>query len=204
MPPVSGSSCWSGRRAEFSRVKTDHEKKRASGLRHPDPPPRELDRDGVVDYYLDHFEREFVRTRREAKRRSVTAVVARAVLGGVGTVLGAASAAASTELFPALIGIAIAFTSAASAVFAIWDGHFRHEQLWVQRTVVLGELSRVRLQFEFNRRVAKEAAAGAALGELERVLKLDVSTWMALRGADAAAPDAGESQAEGGRPSLAG
>lgn len=155
-----------------------------SGLRHPDPPSDDLDRVGVAKHYLDHFEREFVRTRRQAKDRARLAVVLRAGLGGTATVVAATAAGLSTELVPMILGIVVTFISAASAGVSVWDGHFRHEQLWVQRTLVIGELTRVRIKFEADRRVGENEAADRALDELDRVLGFDISTWVSLRGVE--------------------
>jgi hypothetical protein len=160
------------------------EEQSLSGLRHPDPPVEGLDKVGVTTHYLDHFEREFVRTRRQAKDRARLAVVFRAVLGGAATVVAATAAGLSSEIVPMVLGIVVTSISAASAAIAVWDGHFRHEQLWVQRTLIIGELTRVRIRFEADRLSLGEDAADIALAELDRVLRLDISTWVALRGVD--------------------
>jgi hypothetical protein len=156
-----------------------------TGLRHPPPPSDDLDKVGVVKHYLDHFESEFARTRGEAKKRSRRAVVWQALLGGGATVVSATAAALSTEVLPTIFGVLVALISATAAGIAVWDGHFRHEQLWVQRTLVLGEITRVRIAFEVDRRSDESRATAFALSELNRVLRLDISTWMALRGAEA-------------------
>ena len=75
----------------------------------------------------------------------------------------------------------------AVAVVAAWDGHFRHRDLWVQRSLILQQLEQALRDAEINKRrsgaVADELAV-EAMSTLDRVLKEDIDSWASIRKID--------------------
>ena len=120
--------------------------------------------------YLTYYRSEFVNRRRAVKRRAWIAVVATATFNAGIAVVGAVV----TLTRWSRLGIVSTVLAGAVAVVAAWDGHFRHRDLWVQRSLILQQLEQALRDAEINKRrsgaVADELAV-EAMSTLDRVLK---------------------------------
>jgi hypothetical protein len=106
-------------------------------------------------------------------------VILTAIANGLIAVIGTAIAIVKAPW------LALATTGLAAAIGALmaWDEHFRHRDLWTQRTVILGRLQALQRTTEFRRSAGeqRDLIARDCLQELNRVLDDDLTTWIGMR-----------------------
>lgn len=154
----------------------------------------------VVLTYLKYYQQLFAERRTIVKSRAKFAVVATAAANSAIAVVGAIVTLTGWS------GLAIASTALAGviAVIAAWDGHFRHRDLWVQRSVVLQQLEEVLRDTQIRKRASatnSDSLAEEAMAALDRILKDDIDTWASIRKVDDANhPKFGENHDDGSTP----
>jgi hypothetical protein len=159
-----------------------------SGIDSVEPPPFGSSPSQIVEHYLAGYEKHFKRARRTVKRRASGVTIAASVLTGAVAVLGSISAVLATDWWSGGIAVATTLLSAAVAVLLAWNDHFRHRELWIQRSAVLSQINDLRRGFAarttlpWYRRGSAHAEARAALGELNDILRQDLATWTKIQG----------------------
>jgi len=124
----------------------EHSPHVASGVRPPPPVPANVDAIGVFQHYLSWAEEEFTRARHVVKRRSGHVVLISAAATALIAVLGAATPITGWTW----LGIATAALAGVVTVVERWDAHFRHRDLWIQRTIIVAELQRLKRDVELS------------------------------------------------------
>lgn len=153
---------------------------KASGLRPPEEPPTDADAFDVAMHYLRHWEKEFLRARLVVKKRASRVVIAVSSATALIAVVGAATAITGWSW----MGIVTAVLAGVASVVSAWDGLFRHRELWLQRSLVLGRLQEIHRHAAFElalepadrNRVATEVNKA-----LSGVLSDDQLEWSELR-----------------------
>jgi hypothetical protein len=150
-----------------------------SGLRAAPPPPDGADALTAALHYLAFYEEDFARVRTTMKRRAKRVVVGTAAGNGAVGVIGAATAFSDL----AWLGLVSAAVAAVIGVLAAWDGLFRHRDLWVQRSVILGRLNLARRNAEFAKAAGEnpDDVAATAMSDLNAILADDLATWGDLK-----------------------
>jgi hypothetical protein len=153
---------------------------RTSGLRPPGEPPADADPFDVAMHYVRHWEGEFLRARLVVKKRASNVVVIVSSATALVAVLSAATAIAGL----AWLGIVTAALAGLASVVSAWDGLFRHRELWMQRSLVLGRLQEVHRRAVFRLSLdpgERNTIASETMDELTRILADDQSAWTELR-----------------------
>lgn len=133
--------------------------------------------------YLNYYRSEYADRRRSVKKRAWIAVVATATFNSGIAVVGA------VVTFKGWSGLGLVSTvlAGAVAVVAAWDGHFRHRDLWVQRSLILQQLEQALRDTEIKKRSGKHVwneLALEAMSTLDRILKEDIDSWASIRKID--------------------
>lgn len=152
---------------------------RSSGLRPVEDPPNDADALDVVLHYTRAYESEFARARGVVKRRATYTVVTQSGITGLIAVVGATVSVTGWTW----LGIVSAGLAALIGIIASWEAHFRHRELWRQRSLVLGELQALKRRLLFEVAATHDRHELAAWGreELERILAADLTSWAELR-----------------------
>lgn len=153
---------------------------KASGLRPPKEPPADADAFDVVMHHLRHWESEFARARHVVKQRASHVVVGVSSATALIAVVGSATAILGWSW----MGILSAALAGVASVLSAWDGLFRHRDLWLQRSLVLGQLQGIHREADLARalepnernRIAQEIHTA-----LNDVLADDLMSWSELR-----------------------
>lgn len=153
---------------------------KSSGLRPPEEPPADADAFDVAMFYLRHWEKEFLRARLVVKTRATGVVITVSVATALVAVVSAATAITGWSW----MGIVTALLAGVASVVSAWDGLFRHRELWLQRSLVVGRLQEIhrRATFELalksddRHRIAFEVNTA-----LNDVLSDDQLAWSELR-----------------------
>ena len=151
-----------------------------SGLRPPPGPPAGADPLEVTLYYFSYYERDFARARQVVKRRARNVVVGTALANGAIAVVGAAIGLGGA----AWLGLLSTGLAGLVGVLAAWDGLFRHRELWIQRSLVLGQLQAAKRELELESAVGagpRAELAADGMRQLNRILAEDLTTWAELR-----------------------
>jgi hypothetical protein len=159
--------------------KAKRRKKEPTGLRMPPSAPPGSDACEVAEHYLAFHENDFYRARSEVKKRSRRVVVGSAVLSGLIAVTGASIGIWNVPQ----LGIATTAFAGLAGVLAAWDGHFRHRELWIQRSQVLGQLQMLRREFDLSLALGEDRAklGSWTLERLNGILQGDLETWLEIR-----------------------
>jgi hypothetical protein len=154
---------------------------RPSGIQQPPAPPSSADAYDAALYYVDHYEREFSRARRVVKGRSSRVLIAAGLGNLVVVILGGVI---TTWSGLSWLGILSSGFAAAVGTLVAWDNHFKHRDLWVQRSDVLQRCNEIRRNMELDARLGKDrdAIAVEAMTALNRVLRYDIDSWKGIRG----------------------
>ena len=113
-------------------------------------PPSEAKPIDVCQLYVDHYLLQFGRARQTVKNRAKGVVLGTALAGAGIAVVSVMTAVVDWSWLP----IVSAVLAGAVTVLSAWDGHFRHKDLWVQRTEVVSRLQ------ELKRNVVVRLASG--------------------------------------------
>jgi hypothetical protein len=117
------------------------------------------------------------------KKRAMIAVVATATFNAGIAVVGAIVTLTGWSG----LGLISTLLAGAVAVVAAWDGHFRHRDLWVQRSLILQQLEQALRDAEIKRRIPKlnwDDLALEAMTALDRILKEEIDSWASIRKID--------------------
>jgi hypothetical protein len=142
----------------------------------PSDPGDELD---VVLHYLSYHEGDYARARHVVKKRARQVVLCSASATG-----GIAVAGTATAVWDASwLGLVSTGLAGLIGVLAAWDGLYRHRDLWVLRSIVLGRLQLIKRTAEFRLAAGcpRDAIAADAMAELNKVLQHDLETWAELK-----------------------
>lgn len=153
---------------------------KASGLRPPDEPPADADAFDVAMFYLRHWEKEFLRARLVVKQRATAVVIAVSVATALIAVVSAATAITGWSW----LGIVTALLAGVASVVSAWDGLFRHRELWLQRSLVVGRLQEIHRRAAFELALApddRNRIASEVNTALNDVLSDDQLAWSELR-----------------------
>ena len=154
----------------------------SSGLRSPGEPPANARSIEVSKHYLDFYQADYARARQVVKSRANFVAVAAAALNGLIAVVGAAVAVFAQPW----LGLVSTLLASAIAVLMAWDGLFRHREMWIQRSAVLGELQA--LSRATNFRIAtgedEELVASNCMIRLNAILESDLTSWTQLRASE--------------------
>ncbi len=150
-----------------------------AGLLAPGPPPVEGDAFDVAYHYLSYQERNYGRASAQVKWRAKAAVVWTAAANGAIALLGGVTALLNAPW----IGLISTGIAGAVGVVAAWDAHFRHRQLWIQRSLVLGDLQTLKRNVELARAVNEDRndIAHWCMSGLNSVLADDRTAWAEIR-----------------------
>lgn len=163
-----------------------------SGIAQPLDPPEGSDALAAVMHYLVHYEEQFTKARRVVKRRASTVLV----VAGVGnTVVVVIGGVVTTWPWLSWMGIVSSGLAAAVAAVLAWDNHFRHRDLWVQRSIILQRLQEARRNAEMTIRLdgaKRDALARSSLEALNSILSEDIAEWAEIRGSLGAVPQRGQ------------
>lgn len=167
--------------------------KRTSGVGALPEIPRNSDSTTTFSLYLSHWQREISHARSVVKARARSVAVLAAAGSGVVAIFGAIAAAFATAPVPIVFGLLSTAVSSAVAVLVVWDQHFHHRELWIQRTQILNDLQRLRMRFEFEK--PDDDGVAEFMGALQSILVRDQETWAAIQGSGQ--PRMGELRAPG-------
>jgi hypothetical protein len=159
--------------------KTRDDRNDSSGQRSPGSPPTDATPFGVYGFYLEFYVKDFTRTRLVVKRRATSVVVWSAILTAVTGLVGALISLSGL----AWLGIITVASSAAVTALATWDSHFRHRELWAQRSGILNELQAMQRDYALaiaTKRTSEEDAR-SGLEKLGALLSQDLTSWLELR-----------------------
>jgi hypothetical protein len=133
----------------------------------------------VALHYLTHYQGEYARARNVAKRRASKVVLWTAAANGAIALLGAATAVSGA----AWLGLASTTLAGGIGVLAAWDALFKHRELWVQRSLILGQLQAVMRTAELRRAAGmdRDVLAADCLGQLNAILAEEAAGWADLR-----------------------
>ena len=156
---------------------------RRSGIQKIEPPPSTYSSLQKAEYFLNAYEEEFYRARRVVKTRANLVTIWTSIGSGVVSILGALSAGLTSNPWSGAIGVLTSAVGALVAVLVAWDGHFKHKDLWIQRSQVLGAIQGVRLRLEMRKTGSwrHKKAAEEAMTELQNILDVDLDTWIEIR-----------------------
>ncbi|NKY88998.1 SLATT domain-containing protein [Nocardia veterana] len=169
---------------------------RSSGLHSPPSPAADADALTVSLHYLVYYRDEYERARLVVKTRAKRVVVWTAVANGVIAVLGTAVAVFQAPW----IGLLSTALAASIGVVTAWDGLYRHREMWIQRSVVLGQLQALLRGVELRRAQHEdpELLARETMIQLNALLEEDLEAWTSLRRTQPLARDSGEANTEDG------
>jgi hypothetical protein len=128
------------------------------------------------------------------KKRAKRVVVSTAVANGLIALLGTAVAVFDAPW----LGLLSTGLAASIGVLTAWDGLYRHREMWVQRSVILGQLQALLRTIELRRADGEDRnlLARVTMLELNAILEEDLEAWTSLRRTQPAirehAADAGE------------
>lgn len=156
--------------------KKNEESKQSSGQRSPGWAPEGSSAIEVYRFHLDFYQRDFTRSRSVAKHRASRVVVWTSVFSGLTAVVGAVISFTGF----AWLGILTAAFSGFVAVLTTWDSHFRHKELWAQRSGILHELQLMQRDYSMALATGEEpdVVAGVGMARLSSVLSRDLSSWL--------------------------
>lgn len=152
--------------------------KNYSGLRPPASPAPSSSRIEIATHYLAQYEAEFLRTRGVAKSRAhMTTLVTASAAGLIGV-----ATAAVVVFDQAWIGLVSTGLAGLITVLASWEAHYAHRGLWVQRSLVLARIQRLRRRQEMLLAAGEDpdVIADGIMSQLDEVLEEDVESWAAL------------------------
>ncbi|WP_067884437.1 SLATT domain-containing protein [Nocardia vaccinii] len=165
----------------FKPRRPDREPSRArsSGLHSPESPPAGADTLAISLHYLTFYRNEYQRSRVVVKTRAKRVVVWTAVANGLIAVVGAAVAVFQAPW----LGLASTALAASIGVLTAWDGLYRHREMWVQRSVILGQLQALLRTTELRRAEGgdHDALARETMRHLNAILEEDLEAWTSLR-----------------------
>lgn len=162
------------------RMNAEDAFKKASGLRPPDDPRPDADALDVAIHYLGHWEKEFLRARLVVKKRATAVVIAVSTATASVAVVSAATAITGW----AWMGIVTAVLAGIASVVSAWDGLFRHRELWLQRSLIVGRLQEIHRLAAFElalEPIARNRVATEVIAALSEVLAADQLAWSELR-----------------------
>jgi len=150
-----------------------------SGLRPPPHPPEGAAKIEILFHYLDHYEMDFGRARLVVKSRSSNVVVAVASANAAIAVFGALTAVSGL----AALGVASTAFAGFVGIVTAWDSHFRHRELWVQRTLILSDVQALRRTMEMRRAGGEnpDSLADEGMARLNAILEADMASWSEVR-----------------------
>ncbi|MBB5918829.1 hypothetical protein BJY24_007741 [Nocardia transvalensis] len=113
------------------------------------------------------------------KTRAKRVVVWTAVANGLIAVLGTAIAVYDAPW----LGLLSTGLAASTSVITAWDGLYRHREMWVQRSVILGQLQTLLRTTELRQADGEDrnALARETMRELNDILEEDLEAWTSLR-----------------------
>ncbi|MFG3520316.1 SLATT domain-containing protein [Nocardia nova] len=151
----------------------------SSGLHSPPSPPSDADALTVSLHYLVYYRNEYERSRLVVKTRAKRVVVWTAVANGVIAVLGTAVAVFQAPW----IGLLSTGLAASIGVVTAWDGLYRHREMWIQRSVIIGQLQTLLRGVELRRaqHEDRDVLAREAMIELNAILAEDLEAWTSMR-----------------------
>ncbi|MGE2835453.1 hypothetical protein [Mycobacterium sp. SMC-4] len=127
-----------------------------------------------------------IATRFFEKRRNQAKYKAENVLVGTRTANGLIAVIGVLVTFEGWSRWGIVSTALAALVAGIaeWDAHYRHRELWIQRTVVLSKLQNLlrNSRFRLARGDDPDGLAAEILVSLSAILDEDLSNWTTMRG----------------------
>nr|WP_272920618.1 SLATT domain-containing protein [Streptomyces sp. SID8367] len=149
-------------------------------MRPTEPPPTGADALEVTTHYLEHFRREYTRTRELMKMKARRTTVGIAALNGLIAVLGVAVAA--WRAYAPWLGLASTAVAGVIGVVTAWSGLMRHHDLWQQRSLILAELQRIIRNVERREAAGddRQTIAQEAMELLDATLSQDASNWGSL------------------------
>ncbi|MBF6329195.1 SLATT domain-containing protein [Nocardia transvalensis] len=167
---------------------------RSTGLRSPSAPPADADALGIGLYYLGFYRDEYDRSRLVVKSRAERVVVWTAVANGLIAVLGTAIAVFSAPW----LGLVSTGLAASIGVLAAWDGMYRHREMWVQRSVILGQLQALLRNIELRQAQGEDrnVLARETMLHLNAILEEELEAWTALRRTQPASREREDSSGE--------
>jgi hypothetical protein len=152
---------------------------RSSGLQSPPSPPQGSDSLAISLHYLAFYRDEYQRSRVVVKTRAKRVVVWTSVANGLIAVVGTAVAVFQAPW----LGLLSTGLAASIGVITAWDGLYRHRELWVQRSVILGQLQALLRTTELRQAEGQDrnVLADEAMTHLNAVLEDDLEAWASLR-----------------------
>ncbi|MBF6171889.1 SLATT domain-containing protein [Nocardia blacklockiae] len=166
----------------------------STGLHSPQSPPPDADPLGISLHYLHLFRDEYERSRFVVKTRAKQVVVWTAVANGLIAVLGTAIAVYDAPW----LGLLSTGLAASIGVITAWDGLYRHREMWVQRSVILGQLQTLLRSTELRQATGedRDVLARETMRELNEILEEDLEAWTSLRRTQAAVRERNEETAD--------
>lgn len=163
----------------WHRLDRDRARSRSTGLHTPPSPPGDADALDISLHYLGFYRDEFERTRVVVKTRARRVVVWTAAANGLIAVLGTAVAVFSAPW----LGLFSTALAASIGVMSAWDGLYRHREMWVQRSVILGQLQAMLRTVELRRAQGadRDLLAAQTMAHLNEILADDLEAWTSLR-----------------------
>ncbi len=136
----------------------------------------------VLGLHIAHWTDEYSRGRVIVKRRAARVLLGTTLITGIIAVLGSTSALLAGDNLPVqIIGVATTALSALSAVLVAWDEHFRHRDLWAQRSKVLNQLGTLQLDYELARESPSPDIASMT-ERLDQILETALKSWLQIQG----------------------
>jgi hypothetical protein len=153
--------------------------RRSSGLHSPESPPPNADALGISLHYLAFYRDEYERSRVVVKTRAKRVVVWTAVANGLIAVAGTAVAVFQAPW----LGLLSTGLAASIGVITAWDGLYRHREMWVQRSVILGQLQALLRTVELRQAEGEDRnlLARETMLQLNEILEDDLEAWTSLR-----------------------
>ncbi|MFF2098105.1 hypothetical protein [Streptomyces sp. NPDC058202] len=145
------------------------------GMRPPSNPPLDQGGFAVVSYYVNEYEKEFVRIRNVSKVSVSRKITLIATLNAGIAILGVASAAWKYPWF----GLGSTLLAGIVGVLAARNNLFRDQELWQLRSEILSKIQQIKRDMQY--RVASgedgHTIAPDILRKLDDLLERDLAGW---------------------------
>jgi hypothetical protein len=148
---------------------------------------------------LKHAAGFFAKRREIAKGKAERVVITIALANGLIAVIGVAVTIAEEW---SILGILSTALAALITGLTAWDTHYRHRELWTEKTVHLSQVQELLRDTQYRIARGKEQPddiADDAMNRLRSILQQEMRDWMALREFAKREPDLDGSTVDDGR-----
>ena len=155
---------------------------KSASIRSPAPPdPENLDRLGLVQYYIDFYRQDYTQVREANKARAKAVVFGTSALNASVAVIGALTTWSGWTW----LGILSAAVGGIGLIIASYEGLIQNRELWIKRTPTVHRLNELDRRYRFLAISAtldeRDRLAAQALDELNECLDAAFQGWSSFR-----------------------